>query len=119
MSQIASFYLVKDGQRQELSDGGCSGEVYMAIWDYCEGELDIDGRFNAPPTDDTLDCVLLDEELAMKLLTVLQEWDLPELAAEIALDWDLPAGAVRRGLETIESHLTLMQSDTALLYEMT
>ena len=36
MSQIASFYLLKDGQRQELSNGGCSGAVYMAIWDWCE-----------------------------------------------------------------------------------
>ena len=25
MSQIASFYLLKDGQRQELSNGDCSG----------------------------------------------------------------------------------------------
>ena len=25
MSQIASFYLLKDGQRQELFDGDCSG----------------------------------------------------------------------------------------------
>ena len=33
MSQIASFYLLKDGQRQELFDGDCSGAVYMAIWD--------------------------------------------------------------------------------------
>ena len=33
MSQIASFYLLKDGQRQELSGGDCSGAVYMAIWD--------------------------------------------------------------------------------------
>lgn len=31
MSQIASFYFIKDGQRQELSDGGCSREVYMVI----------------------------------------------------------------------------------------
>ena len=31
MSQIASFYLLKDGQRQELSGGDCSGVVYMAI----------------------------------------------------------------------------------------
>ena len=31
MSQIASFYLLKDGQRQELFDGDCSGAVYMAI----------------------------------------------------------------------------------------
>lgn len=48
MSQIASFYLLKDGQRRELSDGDCSGDVYMAIWDYCEDELGIDCRFNAP-----------------------------------------------------------------------
>ena len=36
MSQIASFYLIKNNQRQELSDGDCSGAVYMAIWDWCE-----------------------------------------------------------------------------------
>ena len=30
MSQIASFYLLKDGRRQELSNGDCSGAVYMA-----------------------------------------------------------------------------------------
>ena len=41
MSQIASFYLLKDGQRQELFDGDCSGAVYMAIWDWCESELDL------------------------------------------------------------------------------
>ena len=29
MSQIASFYLIKNNQRQELSDGDCSGAVYM------------------------------------------------------------------------------------------
>ena len=50
MSQIASFYLLKDGQRQELSNGDCSGAVYMAIWDWCEGELDLDVRFPAPQT---------------------------------------------------------------------
>lgn len=48
MSQIASFYLLKDGKRQELSNGGCSGSVYMAIWDFCERELDLDVRFPAP-----------------------------------------------------------------------
>lgn len=42
VSQIASFYLLKDGQRQELSNGDCSGVVYMAIWDWCDNELDID-----------------------------------------------------------------------------
>lgn len=36
MSQIASFYLLKDGQLQELSNGDCSGVVYMDIWDWCE-----------------------------------------------------------------------------------
>ena len=56
MSQIASFYLLKDGQRQELSNGDCSGVVYMAIWDWCESELDLDVRFPAPQTEDTLDC---------------------------------------------------------------
>ncbi len=49
MSQIASFYLLKDGRRQELSNGDCSGAVYMAIWDWCESELDLDVRFPAPP----------------------------------------------------------------------
>jgi len=27
MSQIASFYLLKDGRRQELSNGDCSGHL--------------------------------------------------------------------------------------------
>ena len=60
MSQIASFYLLKDGRRQELSNGNCSGEIYIAIWDWCESELDMDVRFPAPQTDNTLDCVLLE-----------------------------------------------------------
>ena len=88
MSQIASFYLLKDGQRQELSNGDCSGAVYMSVWDWCESELDLRGR------------------------------DLPELAAEIAPDWDLPTEAVQSGLETPRSHLELVQGNTALLYEM-
>ena len=91
MSQIASFYLLKDGRRQELSGGDCSGAVYMAIWDWCESELDLDVRFPA----------------------------LPELAAEIAPDWDLPTEAVQSGLETLRSHLELVRGDIALLYEMT
>ena len=118
MSQIAFFYLLKDGQRQELSNGDCSGAVYMAIWDWCESELDLDVRFPAPQTEDTLDSALLEEELASQLLAVLREQDLPKLAAEIALDWDLPAEAVQSGLETLRSHLELVQGDTALLYEM-
>ena len=56
MSQIASFYLLKDGRRQELSNGDCSGAVYMAIWDWC-----LDVCFPAPQTEDTLDCALLYE----------------------------------------------------------
>ena len=118
MSQIASFYLLKDGQRQELSNGDCSGVVYMAIWDWCESELDLDVRVPAPQTEDTLDCALLEGELASKLLAALQEQDLPELAAEIAPDWDLPTEAVQSGLETLSSHLELVQGDAALLYEM-
>ena len=37
----------------------------MAIWDYCEGELDIDCRINAPLSDETLDCVLIDSKMAV------------------------------------------------------
>ena len=118
MSQIASFYLLKDGQRQELSDGGCcSGAVYLAIWDWCESELDLDVRFPAPQTEDTLDCALLEGELAEELLAALESRDLPALAAEIAPDWDLPAGAVQSGLEMLRSHLELARGG-ALLYEM-
>ena len=119
MSQIASFYLLKDGQRRELSDGGCSGAVYIAIWDWCESELDLDVRFPAPQTEDTLDCALLEGELAEEVRAALEGRDLPALAVEIAPDWDLPAEAVQRGLETLRSHLGLVQGNTALLYEMT
>lgn len=118
MSQIASFYLLKDGQRQELSNGDCSGVVYMAIWDWCDSELDLDVRFPAPQTEDTLDCVLLEGELASKLLVALREQNLIELAAEIVPDWDLPTEAVQSGLETLRSHLELVRGNTALLYEM-
>ena len=118
MAQIASFYLLKDGRRQDLFDGNCSGAVYMAIWDWCESVLDMDVRFPAPQTEDTLDCALLEGELASKLLAALRERDLPELAAEIAPDWDLPTEAVQSGLETLRSHLELVQDDAALLYEM-
>ena len=93
MSQIASFYLIKNNQRQELSDGNCSGAVYMAIWDWCESELDLDVRFFAPQTEDTLDCVLMEGELASALLAALREQNLPELAVEIAPDW----GSAHRG----------------------
>ena len=118
MSQIASFYFLKDGQRQELSGGDCSGAVYMAIWDWCESELDLDVRFPAPQTEDNLDCALLEGELASNVLAALREQDLSELAAEIAQDWDLPTDAVQSGLETLRFHLELVQGDAALLYEM-
>lgn len=118
MSQIATFYLLKNNQRQELSSSDCSGAVYMAIWDWCECELDLDVRLPAPQTEDTLDCALLEGELASKLLATLREWNLPELAAEIALDWDLSTEVVQHGFETLRSHLELVRGDTALLYEM-
>lgn len=92
--------------------------VYMAIWDWCESELDLDVRFPAPQTEDTLDCALLERDLAYNMLAALREWDLPELAAEIAPDWDLPTEAVQSGLETLRSHLELVRGDVALLYEM-
>ena len=118
MSQIASFYLLKDGQRQELSGGDCSGAVYTAIWDWCEYELGLDVRFPAPQTEDTLDCALLEGELASYLLAALENRDLPVLAAEIAPDWGLPAEVVQSGLETLHSHLELARGGGALLYEM-
>ena len=119
MSQIASFYLIKNNQRQELSNGDCSGAVYMAIWDYCESELDIDVRFPAPQIEKTLDCALMEGKLASDLLEALREQDLPELAAEIAPDWDLTVESVQNGLEMLCSHLELVQGSIALLYEMT
>ena len=118
MSQIASFYLLKDGRRKKLSNGDCSGAVYMAIWDWCESELDLDVRFPAPQAEETLDCALLEVELASNVLAALREQDLLELAAEIAPDWDLSTEAVQSGLETLRSHLELVQGDAALLYEM-
>ena len=119
MSQIASFYMLKDGRRRELSNGGCSGAVYLAIWDWCESELDLDVRFPAPRAEDSLDCALLEGELAEEVLAALEGRDLPALAVEIAPDWDLPAEAVRSGLHTLRSHLELARGGGALLYEMT
>ena len=118
MSQIATFYLLKNNQRQELSDGHCSAEVYLAIWDYCEGELDIDGRFNAPQNENVLDSVLFDEKAAVELLAALKKQDLSILTTEIAPEWDLPGETVQRGLETLCSHLEKVQKGCALLYEM-
>ena len=107
------------GHLGQLSNGDCSGAVYMAIWDWCESELDLDVRFPAPQAEDTLDCALLKGELASNVLAALREQDLPELAAEIAPDWDLPTEAVQSGLETLRSHLELVQDNAGLLYEMT
>lgn len=85
MSQIAFFYLLKDGQRQELSNGDYSGAVYMAIWDWCEYELDLDVRFPAPQTEDTLDYALLEGELASNALAALREQDLPSWPLKLPL----------------------------------
>ena len=94
-------------------------DVYKRqIWDWCESELDLDVRFPAPQTEDTLDCALLEGEMASNVLAALREQDLPELADEIAPDWDLPTEAVQSGLETLRSHLELVRGDAALLYEM-
>lgn len=113
MSQITFFYLLQDGQQQKLSDGNCSGAVYTAIWDWCEYELDLDVCFPAPQTEDSLDCALMEGELS-----ALREQSLPELAIEIAPDLDLLAGAVQSGLETLHSHLELVQGSTSLLCEI-
>lgn len=52
-------------------------------------------RFPAPQRKDTLDCALLEGELASERLAAFHERDIPELAAEIAPDWGLPAEAVQ------------------------
>ncbi|MBW9213015.1 MULTISPECIES: hypothetical protein [Terrabacteria group] len=90
----------------------------MAIWDYFEGELDIDGRFDAPETEDVLDCVKFDSETAEELLTAFDWQNLNELADEVASDWDLPAQEVLKGFETILSHLKQVSGNGFLLYEM-
>ncbi len=118
MSQIAVFYLIKTNLRQELSDGNCSGNVYMAIWDWCESELDIDIRRNASQFEETADCALIDEKMAGELLVALKEHNLLELAVEIASEWDIPDTAVERGIRTLLSHLKKVQHGTLLLYEM-
>ena len=78
MSQIASFYLIKNNQRQELSDGNCSADVYMAIWDYCESELDIDVRFPAPEIEETLDCALMEGKLGVRFVGSSEGSESPE-----------------------------------------
>lgn len=90
----------------------------MAIWEFCESELEIDVPINAPQTENALDCALIDGEMAEYLLAAFWEQELPELADEIAPNWDLPAQAVQRGLETILSYLEQVQGSNALLYEM-
>ena len=56
---------------------------------------------------------------AFEASNLYQERYLAELDAEIAPDWDLPTEAVQSGLNTLRSHLELVQGDAALLYEMT
>ena len=119
MSKIASFYLVTDGQKKEISDGDCSGDGYMVIWDYCEGELDIDCRINAPISDETLDCVLIDSKMAVSILKCFQNVDIEEIAESIAEDWELTADIVKDGLTTLLTHLKSVKDGVQLLYEMT
>ena len=100
MSRIASFYLLKDlAGGKGLSNGDCSGAVYMAIWDWCESRLDTGCPFPAPQTEDTLDCALLEGELASMCWQPCRSRDLPELAAEIAPDWDRPPRRCKAGLK--------------------
>lgn len=99
MSQIATFYLIKNNQRQELSGGDCSGAVYMAIWDWCEYELDLDVRFPAPQTEDTLDCALLEGELASQLLAVLREQDSRSWPPKLPLTGICPPRRCKAGLK--------------------
>lgn len=48
-----------------------------------------------------MDCVLLEVELAVELLSALQELELTELAVRIILGWELPVQAVVSGLEML------------------
>lgn len=63
-------------------------------------------RFPASQTEDILDCALLEGELASGLLAALRERDLPELAAEVAPDWDLSAEAVQSVLKDEDAQVT-------------
>ena len=91
----------------------------MAIWDYCEGELDIDCRINAPISDETLDCVLIDSKMAVSILKCFQNVDIEEIAESIAEDWELTADIVKDGLTTLLTHLKNVKDGVQLLYEMT
>ena len=73
------------------------GAVYMAITGLnVRGRLDLDRRFPAPRTENTLDCALLEGELASELLAALREQSLPELAAEIAWAESAHRGGVHK-----------------------
>ena len=61
---------------------------------------------------------LLEGELASKVLAALREHNLPQLAAKIAPDWDLPTEAVQSGLETLRSDVYKRQDVDALLDKM-
>ncbi len=100
MSQIASFYLLKDGRRQELSNGDCSGAVYMAIWDWCESELDLDVRFPRSPDGGHPGLRSAGGRAGGLMCWQLcgsrtsRNWPL-----KLPQTWDLPTEAVQSGLE--------------------
>ena len=58
-----------------------------------------------------MDCVLLEVELAVELLSTLQEQEPTEPAVGIVLGWELPVQAVVSGLETHRSYLELVQEE--------
>lgn len=118
MSYIGSFYLINGNRSAELPDGGCSGEVYTALWDYCEENFDIDCRMNAPQNDGIADCVLIDEKMAAELLEQFKNCSLNGMAAAIAQDWELPQAAAERCLTAFIDNLALVQDGAVLLYEM-
>ncbi len=77
-----------------------------------------DVPFSAPQTEDVLDCALLKKEMTSDLLAALRKQNISKLVAEIAPYWDLTTEAMQSGLETLLSHLKLVQGDAALLYKM-
>ena len=99
MSQIPSFYLIRNVQKKNCpmvaAPAGFtrpSGTGVRTNWNGCSFP---------------------------ELLAELQQQNLPELATQIAPDWDLPADAVESGLKTLRSHLEQAEGGAALLYEMT
>lgn len=118
MSYIASFYLINGSRTTRLPDGGCSGEIYTAVWDYCDENFDVDCRVNAPQNEEVLDCVLIDEKMAAELMEQFKNGSLSSIAASIAQEWDVPEEAAERGLASLVDNLALVQDGAVLLYEM-